>query len=128
MDDKELKRISNTLLDHEKRLQEVEKTKAVDELVHKNITETLEVFKNDMRETFIEFKDGVNELKNAIETRFATKNDLELLKKDFDSKIEKRDAERDAEGPWKTRFIALMTSIATFVIITVLALILPQAS
>ena len=115
--------VSTQLKDHEKRLRVVEAFMNADEQRSKGVAATFERIEKDLRAAAESFNESSGKLIDAIEKRFASKNDLELVKKDLQNDMRLQ----ASEGKWKARFIGASSSILTAIVLLIIGLLLPSS-
>lgn len=111
------------LKDHEKRLRPLEAFMNGEKERHDGISRTFERIESDLKNAVQAFQNSSDKLIEAVEKRFASKTDLQLLKQGLENDLKMQ----ASEGKWKARFIAVASSVMTFVIVGLIGLLLPQA-
>ena len=114
--------VSTQLKDHEKRLRVVEAFMNADEQRSKGVASTFERIEKDLRRAADSFTESSEKLIKAVEERFASKNELEIVKKDLQNDMKLQ----ASEGKWKARFIAASSSILTAIVLLIIGLLLPS--
>jgi len=109
--------------DHEKRLRVVEAFMNSDGEKNKNVEKTFERMEHELKVALEAFSLASKELLEAVEKRFASKTDLDLLKQGLKNDLRLQ----ESEGKWKARFVGASSSVVTALILLILGLLIPQS-
>lgn len=108
------------LKDHEKRIRVLDAFMQGEIERHNSITATFERIEADLSSAALSIQTSSEKMIEAIEKRFASKNDLELLKNSLESDLKFQ----ASEGKWKSRFVGAISSVATAVILMAIGALL----
>lgn len=121
-------KMTDKIDDHETRISRIEATQEIHfetlKKFEQRFEKTIEKFEKSLELSAEKFSTAAEKMAAHIDGRFASKNDLAMLETKVDGKMKLQ----AAEGPWKQRFMNLISGVIGAIMITAISLLLSSAT